>query len=166
MVTRSTATKAPRAAKGTTDVAPAASKQSKALQDNLRASGLRATQSRMLVLQRLRAASSPVSHADLSEQLASEGINHVTVYRNLNDLAEAGLARRIDVGDHVWRFEPMRDGGGHPAGEHAHFVCDSCGDVECLPGVSVAVAGAQKVPKALRKNAIEVQLKGRCDRCE
>lgn len=138
----------------------------KALSDNLRASGLRVTHSRVLVLQQLRAATSPVSHNDLSEQLNADGINHVTVYRALNDLAEAGLARKIDVGDHVWRFEPTRDTGGHPSTEHAHFVCDSCGDVECLPGVSVAVAGAQKVPKALRKNAIEVQLKGRCDRCE
>ena len=146
--------------------AAATTKQVTALADNLRASGLRATHSRVLVLQHLREATSPMSHADLSEKLSSLGINHVTVYRNLNDLAESGLARRIDVGDHVWRFEPLRDVGGHPAGEHAHFVCDSCGDVECLPGVSVAVAGAQKVPKALRKNAIEVQLKGRCDRCE
>lgn len=136
-----------------------------ALREVLRAAGLRATHPRVLVLNHLQQAVSPLSHSDLIEQLEADGLDRVTVYRNLTDLTEAGLARRADVGDHVWRFEVVRDDRGHPSGEHPHFVCDSCGDVACLPGVSVAFAAQQKVPRAVRRNAVEIQLKGRCDRC-
>jgi Fur family ferric uptake transcriptional regulator len=136
-----------------------------ALRGQLRAAGLRVTHSRVVVLNHLQQAAAPLSHADLIAQLESEGLDRVTIYRNLNDLTEAGLARRTDLGDHVWRFELTRDDRGHPAGEHPHFVCDSCGDVECLPGVSVAIEAPHRVPRALRRNAVEVQLKGRCDRC-
>ena len=44
-----------------------------------------------------------------------KGIDKATAFRNLNDMTDAGLLRRTELGDHVWRFELRRqDGaGGH-----------------------------------------------------
>jgi len=91
--------------------------------------------------------------------VASHNWNRTTVYRNLLDLARVGLARRFDVGDHTWRFEAA----GH-AREHPHFVCNSCGDIECLEGVQLALAD-DRGPRALRGREVDVQVRGVCDRC-
>ena len=97
----------------------------------LRGSGLRATPARIAVMVELRAAGSPLTHADLTEVLVPFGFDKATVFRNLNDLADAELVSRTELGDHVWRFEVIDPD--RPAGEkHPHFVCVECGTVKCL----------------------------------
>ena len=137
-----------------------------AIQALLRSSGLRSTAPRIAVLQYLHDAVGPNSHAELCEAVAGKGFDRATIYRNLIDLAEAGILTRTDVGDHVWRFELKRGvaGAAHTE-EHPHFVCIDCGEVSCLPGVSVRVQSATGAPRAVGKNRVVVQLKGRCDNC-
>ena len=62
----------------------------------VRAKGLRATPSRLAVLELLRASDSPMSHGDVADRLANQAWDRATIYRNLTDLAEVGLARRTD----------------------------------------------------------------------
>lgn len=116
------------------------------------------------MLQRLEAAAGPVSHAEIAKKLAVAGYDRATVYRNLIDLVDAGLVTRTDLGDHVWRFELVRDHG-KPHAAHPHFLCTDCGDVSCLPGGAVKIVRAQGVPRAIGANNVEVQVKGRCDAC-
>jgi Fur family transcriptional regulator, ferric uptake regulator len=138
--------------------------ESEALRDELRGAGLRATPSRVMVLRLLRGSGSPVSHSEVSETLDGSGWDRATLYRNLLDLTRAGLARRTDVGDHVWRFEAVTSKG-HRNEEHPHFVCNQCGTIECLDGLTGVSGPGRRAPKALRRNAVEIQLKGLCDRC-
>jgi len=130
----------------------------------LRARGLRATPSRLAVLELLResANTQPLSHADIIERLASGPWDPATLYRNLTDLVEASLVRRTDVGDHVWRFELLD--AGHDAASHPHFVCTECGVVECLPAMEIVVPRA-RTPRAVRQRRVEVQVRGLCDTC-
>lgn len=143
---------------------PAAPKTAQ-LQDTLRAAGLRSTAPRVAVLRRLERATTPMSHADLVEELADQGLDRVTLYRNLNDLAEAGLVVRTDLGDHTWRFELRREGASH-ATVHPHFTCTDCGTVACLPEQAVRLSAGRGLPRALAQHAVEVTLRGVCDRCE
>ena len=131
-----------------------------ALCDELRARGLRATASRVAVLDGLRRRGAPASHGEMAEALSEGPWNRTTVYRNLLDLARVGLARRFDVGDSVWRYEAVGSRDGHP-----HFVCDRCGDVACLDGVELALGEPRRAPRALRERDVEVAVLGRCDRC-
>jgi Fur family ferric uptake transcriptional regulator len=139
-----------------------------ALRDELRGRGLRATPSRIAVLGLVRSVGEPMSHGDVADRLepgkpgVSTTWDRATIYRNLVDLAEVGLLRRTDVGDHVWRFEAI--GTAHEAKAHPHFVCIECGTVECLPKTTVAVSPAN-TPRAVRKREIEVHLRGLCDDC-
>lgn len=132
------------------------------LRTAVRNAGLRATPSRIAVLRLLRAAGSPVSHGDVVAELASQAWDPATIYRNLTDLSDVGLARRTDVGDHVWRYEAIT--GGHQASAHPHFVCTECGSVECLPDLEYVVTRA-RAPRAVRLKRVEVQLRGPCDAC-
>ena len=127
----------------------------------VRNAGLRATPSRIAVLHLLRSAGSPVSHGDVVAKLASQAWDPATIYRNLTDLSDVGLARRTDVGDHVWRFEAIT--ASHQAA-HPHFVCTECGSVECLPDLEYVVTRA-KAPRAVRLKRVEIQLRGPCDAC-
>lgn len=133
-------------------------------QERLRAAGLRSTAPRVAVLRELEAAKAPMSHADLVEALGGEGYDRVTLYRNLTDLTEAGLVMRADLGDHVWRFELKREEKSHK-GSHPHFTCTDCGTVACLPLESVRLTPARGAPRAVASRAVEVQLRGLCDRC-
>jgi Fur family ferric uptake transcriptional regulator len=129
----------------------------------IRGAHLRATPSRVAVLALLRGEAQPLSHGDVAERLAGEGWDRATIYRNLTDLAEAGLLARADLGDHVWRFEAV--GGAHAQARHPHFVCTECGAVACLPGLEISVASVRGAPRALRQRQVEVQVKGVCDAC-
>src|SRR5262245_33455036 len=135
------------------------------LRDRIRARGLRATAARVAVMQALARLGRPATHGDLAAELSSDGWDRATVYRNLVDLTEAGFARRVDMGDHLWRFELLDERAPHAASEHPHFLCDSCGEVECLPREAVQVVPSPRAPRALKKKNLQIQVKGRCDRC-
>jgi Fur family ferric uptake transcriptional regulator len=134
------------------------------LQAEIRSQGMRSTGSRVAVLSHLHAATSPLSHTEIFEALADRGFDRATIYRNLMDLADAGLLTRSDLGDHVWRFERKRATAGHSEA-HPHFVCTDCGDVKCLPDLAVNVVPSSGTPRALRTRRVAVQVKGLCDDC-
>lgn len=56
-------------------------------------------------------------------------ISLATVYRNLNELAEAGEIMRIEVGGYPDRFDRLFE-------PHDHLVCLSCGDIVDIPLIS------------------------------
>jgi Fur family ferric uptake transcriptional regulator len=164
-----------------------------ALKSLVRGAGLRCTTARLAVLEHMLTATGPQTHAEVSATLDHRGFDRATIYRNLTELTEAKLVTRVDLGDHVWRFEAKRHGGGDGhghGGDHPHFVCTSCGEVSCLDDVNVAITqrpGAKKPAaaeggtsgtKSVKKSApgagkrqgipavTEVLLKGTCGNCE
>jgi len=136
----------------------------------IRKAGLRMTSARLAVMKVLVQMRSPVSHAELIVALEGSGFDRATLYRNLVDLTEAGLLERIDLGDHVWRFELRALGGGRKAqkqraNSHPHFACVDCGQVSCLPEVTLQTNSNLKMPKALSEQRVSVQIRGQCDDC-
>lgn len=128
----------------------------------IRTAGLRCTTSRSVVLERLIEANAPLSHADLSEVLVPQGFDQATVYRNLTDLTEVGLLNRLDLGDHIWRFEFRGDH--HHDNEHPHFMCTDCGTISCLADVNISFRGGSK-SSPLVGEVSEIFLKGLCRKC-
>ncbi len=131
------------------------------LREELRTRGLRATSSRVAVLQLLSMTEQPVSHAEVCAKLATS-FDPATLYRNLVDFVDVQLARRADVGDHVWRFALVRVG--HDAAAHPHFVCTGCGVMQCLPTMQVR-GPAAKAPRSVKRRDVEVHVRGLCDAC-
>ena len=117
------------------------------------------TGQRLAILRELARQRMPTSHPELTERLAGPGLDRATIYRNLLSLTEAGLLVRTRLGDNVWRFQlPNTESTEHNA--HPHFVCNHCGEVECLPK-SAVVLGAE----AVRNEVAEIVLRGRCAAC-
>ncbi|MEZ0579541.1 Fur family transcriptional regulator [Nocardioides sp. MH1] len=98
-----------------------------ALEARLRRAGLRVTQPRLGVLLVLERARSDQAHLSVAETVERTreivaGLSPQTVYRCLDALVSAGLARRVDLPGAPARFET---GGDH----HDHLVCDRCGSI-------------------------------------
>jgi Fur family transcriptional regulator, ferric uptake regulator len=129
----------------------------------LHTAGIKCTEQRLAVLRELEQTAEPVSHREMLVRLADYHWDPATIFRNLNDLYDVGLVRRIDVGDHVWRFE-LRPTGTDSA-EHPHFLCVQCGSVTCLHEVAIGEAlGKLRMPQHVEA-VEEVLLKGRCTTC-
>jgi len=126
----------------------------------IRETGLRATPGRIATLQFVRESSSPQTHAAVAEHLGPFGADKATVFRNLNDMTEAGLLRRTELGDHVWRFEAIT---GDAAHGHPHFLCVDCGAVRCLEDVQLTPTSQQASSKV--GEVTEILLRGHCNEC-
>jgi Fur family ferric uptake transcriptional regulator len=137
------------------------------LKSRLRDAGLRATAARAAVLDCMLAAQGPLTHADVCERLADAGFDRATVYRNLADLTDAGVLRRTDLGDHLWRFElkAAEEHQDHAGEVHPHFVCTECGAVECLPDGAITVQSVKGSPRSLRAGKVDIQVRGACNQC-
>jgi Fur family ferric uptake transcriptional regulator len=132
------------------------------VRDDIRGCGLRATPARIATLRLLRLSTTPLTHAEVSEQLSSHGIDKATTFRNLNDLADCGLVRRGELGDHVYRFEAIDETEADDAG-HPHFLCVDCGTVSCLQEVRLTAGSLRR--SATVGEVTEIVLRGHCNRC-
>jgi Fur family ferric uptake transcriptional regulator len=131
----------------------------------IRDKGLRCTPARMVILRHLFGAGGPVTHAQVADEVAPQGFDRATIYRNLVELADVGLLHRLELGDHVWRFE-LRQSVDQGNSDHTHFLCVDCGDVSCVPDLSLQAAVSLVGQRASPGRVTEVLLKGHCKRCQ
>ena len=128
----------------------------------LRRASLRVTEARVALMSALMRLKRPVAAADLIGELSDYGMSEVTIYRNLNKLADAGVLKRIDTPERRRRFELQTEGDHH----HPHFVCDDCGDVRCLDEATLPEVPAFTLPEGFRATQHRVTVHGVCPSCD
>lgn len=135
----------------------------------LREKGLRATPTRLVVYEVLKLEGRPLSHAEATalarEKEKDRPLDPVTVYRSLTDMSDAGIVRRIDFGDRVWRFDLSASPSHSDQDKHPHFICTACGAVDCLPDLPVPTYTDRGLPRSLRSGEAELEYRGLCDHC-
>jgi len=136
-----------------------------AIYATLKASRLRRTPVRIGVLSVLEKSPHPVAVSEILAHLP-EHTDAVTVYRTLNTFSRLHLVHRIRGEDREWRYAL----GGTPQKkqhQHPHFVCEDCGNVECLKESEVPhnLVHTLQVAKDYKVNYYEVVLHGLCPRC-
>src|SRR5437588_5461634 len=90
-------------------------------------------------------------------------VGRASIYRILDELERLGLVQKVQVGQAMARYEPVRTGAGH----HHHLVCDSCGVI--MPFTDRGLEEA--ITKLSRRAPIEVSeheivLHGACEECK
>ncbi len=128
------------------------------IRELLRSKELRATPARISVISFLDESDHPMTHLEVTESLVSAGFEKSTIFRALADMTDAGLLRKMELGDHVWRFERVGDnvdGSGHP-----HLLCMDCGNIQCLDDNQIEVKASNSLGQIH-----DVLLKGRCRDC-
>jgi Fur family transcriptional regulator, ferric uptake regulator len=134
-----------------------------ALEGYLRDRGLKMTDTRETVLEAFLKMERHVTAEELLEaaRRADPSIGQATVFRTINLLAEAGLAREACSDDGTRRFEHA-----YRHEHHDHLLCVSCGKV-----VEFRDAAIERAQEAVyRANGFEpvghrMELKGVCRRC-
>src|SRR3954447_11767698 len=130
---------------------------------SLRPAGSKRLSKRDRVLEVFLRQEGHTSADDLFEQIRREaaGIGRATVYRTLQWMVGAGIARKVDFGEGRSRFEPSYR---HP--RHFHLICNTChssseflsSDVESL---MEEIAGARNFATTQQV----VQIYGTCEAC-
>lgn len=101
---------------------------------------------------------------EIDDRLRAGGrrIGRASVYRGLDLLAAHRLVQRVETGEGLARYEPVRPDGEH----HHHVVCEDCGELIPFhdPGLERAIeALARRLDVEVRDH--EVVLRGSCRRC-
>ena len=94
----------------------------------LRVGGMRYSRSRYAVVQTLAGAGRPLTLPEIldGDVGGDQVLAQSSAYRNLGELVEAAVVRRVDSGDDHARFELHESLTGH----HHHLVCDACGRID------------------------------------
>ena len=131
--------------------------------ERLRPAGGRRSSKRELIVNVFLRQEGHLSADDLVDLIRSEDhrISRATVYRTLQWMVEAGIARKVDFGEGRFRFEHSYR---HP--RHFHLICKSCNrsyeflssDIE---GLVEEVAAARGF--AARQSVVQVY--GTCEEC-
>ena len=130
----------------------------------LRKHSLRATAARVAVLRMLASSGSPLSHAAVVEELADFGFDQSTLFRCLNEIADAGIVSRLDLGDQIRRFE-LRETGDESEFTHPHFMCVDCGELSCMNDFKVQISPSRGPRRDKLGTITEIMIRGHCGQC-
>ncbi|HEY2217595.1 MAG TPA: Fur family transcriptional regulator [Solirubrobacteraceae bacterium] len=126
--------------------------------------GYRRGGARRAILELLDEQSCALSAVEIEQALLERKreVSRASVYRVMDELDEIGLVQRVEIGQGMVRYEPVRHGPGH----HHHLVCDHCGRLEPFTddGLERAIRRvSERLP--LRVSEHEIVLHGACDAC-
>jgi Fur family ferric uptake transcriptional regulator len=130
--------------------------------ERLRRAGERVTGQRLLVAEALERSGRQVSAQELWLALRrrTPGLGRATVFRTLETLVVAGVARRLERDGHVYGYVACRPG------HHHHLACSACGRVEEI-GERLVAPVADRVRSELGFEIDDARLDfyGRCADC-
>jgi Fur family ferric uptake transcriptional regulator len=132
----------------------------------LKSAGLKRTPVRVGVLEVLTSGHEPMDVAELLRKLPSF-TEPVTVYRTLNTFVSKKLVHRVRGEDRSWRYA-LGDLSQSHEHQHAHFVCDACGKVECISDAPISPKLLDKIQPAegYEISYPEVLVHGTCPKCK
>jgi Fur family peroxide stress response transcriptional regulator len=130
------------------------------LGETLRREGYRFTRQRQIILEELRQSESHLSAKELYDAVKARlpNVSLGTVYRGLDVLADLGLIRRLDYGEHS-RFEANLS-------NHYHLICIRCGRIfDVAPSTLERLNTQALEAKGFEVHGHRFELYGRCPEC-
>jgi Fur family transcriptional regulator, ferric uptake regulator len=126
--------------------------------------GYRRGGARRAILELLDEQVCALSAIEIQEALGDRkrDVSRASIYRVMDELEAIGLLQRVEIGQGMVRYEPVRHGPGH----HHHLVCDHCGRLEPFTdeGLERAIRRLSgRVP--LRVSEHEIVIHGACEMC-
>ena len=123
---------------------------------------MRKTPERFAILDKIYSSSAHVDVVTLRQAMLADGfqVSRATVYNTLDLLIEAGLVRRIILGDGVTRYERIVQ-----ANNHHHLICTQCGKVKEMKAVEVVGELLSRKPRSFEPMYYTLYIYGLCSRC-
>ena len=123
--------------------------------------GFKKTPGRVALIKLLLEAQNPLTRQEISDRLTGVNFNYVSIYRSLDAFLKAGIIHKVEAGDKISRFAICSCGSSSHC--HPHFICRSCGKVECLSGLKNIQLYPQEPGYVFEEQ--EIYLRGLCARC-
>jgi Fur family ferric uptake transcriptional regulator len=92
---------------------------------------IKLTTARIALLKVLKKADKPLSYEDIKDSVS---MDKATFYRNISKFEEEGILNAFESNDKKRYFELKLK-------PHAHFVCLSCNQVECIKDLQIELPG-------------------------
>jgi len=128
----------------------------------LKQKGIKATKSRLAVLNLMDKNDQPLSATIIFDDLKKQGIkiDLATIYRIIEVFMGLKILKQVDFREGMLRYELTGD-------HHHHLICQSCGDIkgyhgECLTEVEQIIK--QKYKFNVTEHVLEFF--GKCDNCQ
>lgn len=126
--------------------------------------GYRRGGARQAILELLDEQTCALSAVEIEQALLQRKreVSRASVYRVMEELEEIGLVQRVEIGQGMVRYEPVRHGPGH----HHHIVCDRCGRLEPFTDDALERAirrVAERLPHEVSEH--EIVIHGACASC-
>jgi Fur family ferric uptake transcriptional regulator len=127
----------------------------------LRQAGMKATPSRVTIIEALTTSKKPLSINGIKIMLGKSSIDQATIYRTVETLTSKGLARLVNFQHDHQHYELVDDN------HHHHLICENCGKV-----VDVSKCDTSKLEKEVQKisgfaqiNSHALEFFGLCKTC-
>lgn len=130
--------------------------------DRLTAAGERVTRQRLLVANALAGAGRQLTADQLYRSLRRQvpGIGRATVFRTLETLVDAGVARRLELDGHVYAYVACLPE------HHHHLACTRCGRVEEIDEAYITpIAQRLALDLGFEIDDARLDFYGRCAAC-
>ena len=127
----------------------------RALEQRLRAAGMRMTRQRMLLAFLLfRHGDRHLTAERLYEEAKGEGlaVSLATVYNTLNQFLDAGLLRQVVVDSTRSYFDTNLGG-------HHHFFVESTGELIDVPSKAIQISDLPKAPEGFDMSGVDIVLR-------
>lgn len=129
----------------------------------LKSLGAKVTPGRLKILKVLEKEPKPLTIEELQKKVGKD-INGVTLYRNLEALAKAGVVERSDLRHGHAHYE-LRLGRPH----HHHIVCTNCGRIEDIDLAHPSVSEKEVLKRSKEFATVDdysLEFYGLCKRCK
>lgn len=130
--------------------------------DRLTAAGERVTRQRLLVANALAGSGRQLTAEQLYRSLRRQvpGIGRATVFRTLETLVDAGVARRLELDGHVYAYVACLPE------HHHHLACTRCGRVEEIDEAYITpIAQRLALDLGFEIDDARLDFYGRCAAC-
>jgi Fe2+/Zn2+ uptake regulation proteins len=133
-------------------------------QQVLAQNGRHSGQARRALLQLLDSQACALSVVEIEDELRASRrpVARASIYRILDELERLRLVQKVQVGQDMTRYEPIRTGDGH----HHHLVCDNCGTITPFTDDNLEDAIrklSRRLPMRIAEH--EIVLHGACNTC-
>lgn len=126
--------------------------------DILKQFGIRTTQARIKIFDVFAREDKSYSLPELESELIQE-MDRATIYRNLLTMHESGILHQVKNANGVNTYILSKS---KNEGNHAHFLCTKCGNMECLHS---KMPNHPDLPNGYKLQKVSYLVEGLCNTC-
>lgn len=127
--------------------------------------GLNRTKTKVGILLALSNSPTPLSAAEIHQQLGDDSCDASTVFRTLGQFKEKNLIKEINLGEDFFRFEMGSAKNDKSHHHHHHVRCRSCGEIKLIDKCDMSIFEKMISKLGYQDMQHSLEFTGICSKC-